>query len=402
MHPWIGLWPSAYAVRAYDVLYALSALCFAAMALRLTRRQGLPAPLAMDLSAAYVLAMTVGATLAYDLVYRQPWSLRAFRLGGVIEGGLYGGPAIALALIVALAASMRWPVSALDMGTVCLALGLTVAKLGCLMHGCCYGRPTGSPWAMVFPPGSYAPAGVPLVPTQALDAALLAATALVLGIAHLRQRARPGWLAVWFVLLFCAGRFVTEFGRDEARSAGLTMAQWALLAGLFGAAGLLGVAPAPWARLAAWLDARSTRRAAPVEPRGPRLLVRAGASAVDAALVAIWAVAAGPLLACVVAGIVFGLAPLAMGATPGMRVFGLRVVAEFGARPRGRALLRGALLPLSVLSLFGCLRPLFDPQRRALHDVLSGTRVVPAAGASRSRSEDADSAPAGMTEVVRG
>jgi len=380
MLPWIRLWPTDYSVGAYGVLYSLSMLVFAVLALRLTRREGRRPALALDLSAVYALAMTVGATLAYDLVHGEPWTLRAFRLGGLIEGGLYGGPGIALGLMLLLVAFLRLPAVALDIGTVCLGLGLTIAKLGCLMHGCCYGKPAGGPFALVFPEGSYAPAGVPLVPTQALDAALLAAAVLACGVAHVRHRVRPGWLAVWFVLLFSAGRFVTEFGRDEARSLGLTTAQWVLLAGLLGAACLLWVAPAPWERLTSRLSARAGQVSAPMEPRGPRPVTRLGAFAIDAAVVAIWAVAAGPLPACLVGGVVFGLVPLAMDATPGMLVMRLRIAAQFGARPRWRALLRGALLPLSVLSLFGIVRPLFDPQRRALHDALSGTRVVLAGG----------------------
>lgn len=66
------------------------------------------------------------------------------------------------------------------------------------------------------------------------------------------------------------------------------------------------------------------------------------------------------------------------GSTPGMLVFGLRVV-----RPDGTpisvlsAVVRAATFPLSV-ALFGLgfLGILFDTKRRALHDFLAGTTVI--------------------------
>jgi uncharacterized RDD family membrane protein YckC len=66
------------------------------------------------------------------------------------------------------------------------------------------------------------------------------------------------------------------------------------------------------------------------------------------------------------------------GRTPGMAVLGLRVV-----RPDGQpasvasAVLRALAFPLSV-ALFGLgfLGILFQPQRRALHDLIAGTAIV--------------------------
>jgi uncharacterized RDD family membrane protein YckC len=66
------------------------------------------------------------------------------------------------------------------------------------------------------------------------------------------------------------------------------------------------------------------------------------------------------------------------GRTPGMAVFGLRVVLVDG-RPAtvGAAILRAATFPLSVALLgLGFLGILFQQQRRALHDLIAGTTVV--------------------------
>ncbi|HEV7757575.1 MAG TPA: RDD family protein [Acidimicrobiales bacterium] len=70
------------------------------------------------------------------------------------------------------------------------------------------------------------------------------------------------------------------------------------------------------------------------------------------------------------------------GRTPGMALFGLRVVRPDGTRASATAaLVRAVTFPLSLL-LFGLgfLGILFHAQRRALHDLLAGTAVVYAFG----------------------
>ncbi len=65
-------------------------------------------------------------------------------------------------------------------------------------------------------------------------------------------------------------------------------------------------------------------------------------------------------------------------ATPGQRLLGLRVADMAGARiGRGRALLRHVAGALSWLTLnIGHALVLLRPDRRALHDLVAGTRVV--------------------------
>ena len=68
----------------------------------------------------------------------------------------------------------------------------------------------------------------------------------------------------------------------------------------------------------------------------------------------------------------------ARGATPGKQLLGLRVVREDGSPVGyGRAFLRRAAQLISALTLgSGYLMVAFHPEKRALHDLLAGTRVV--------------------------
>lgn len=68
----------------------------------------------------------------------------------------------------------------------------------------------------------------------------------------------------------------------------------------------------------------------------------------------------------------------ASGRTPGMAMFGVRVVTDDGTDASGRrAVVRTLALPLSFLFLgLGFTGILLGDRRRALHDVIAGTAVV--------------------------
>ena len=52
-------------------------------------------------------------------------------------------------------------------------LVLSFSRIGCFLAGCCYGIPYSGKFAIVFPQGSLAPAGIPLFPVQPLESVLL-------------------------------------------------------------------------------------------------------------------------------------------------------------------------------------------------------------------------------------
>jgi len=91
-------------------------------------------------------------------------------------------------------------------------------RIGCFLAGCCYGKPTDSILGVVFPAGSYAPAGIALWPTQLFMAAgdFLLAAALLL---YERRRAPGRGLAPVYLFLYGVGRFLIEYFRDDPRGA---------------------------------------------------------------------------------------------------------------------------------------------------------------------------------------
>ncbi len=101
-------------------------------------------------------------------------------------------------------------------------------RFGCLMAGCCEGRPSGVPWAIRFTdPRSQVPQawlGVPLHPTQLYEAAGNALIAAALYRLLKRQEARgarPGVVAAAYFAAYGVMRFFEEYYRGDAVPLGL-------------------------------------------------------------------------------------------------------------------------------------------------------------------------------------
>lgn len=111
-----------------------------------------------------------------------------------------------------------------DLFAVALCAGEAVGRWGCFFGGCCYGRPTGVPWA-VWQHGAFRH------PTQ-VYLSLAALTILTVLVRFERRSPPENSLFYLQGLLYCAARFLIEFWRDSPSAAlGLSAAQWACLAG---------------------------------------------------------------------------------------------------------------------------------------------------------------------------
>ena len=88
----------------------------------------------------------------------------------------YGGLIAAFLVGLWLVRRYRLPVwTTADLYAPGIALGHVIGRLGCLLAGCCYGRPTDVPWGITFTDPVAAanvgtPLGMPLHPTQLYDA----------------------------------------------------------------------------------------------------------------------------------------------------------------------------------------------------------------------------------------
>lgn len=235
MHPIlfrIGDWP----VYSYGVLLALAYLAGLQLAVVRARRAGLDAARVMDLGIYLIIAALVGAKLMlifvdFNYFRSQPRELLSLvRAGGVFYGGLLAALFVGLWLV----RRYRLPAwTTADMIAPGIALGHIVGRFGCLLAGCCYGRPTDVGWAITFTDPVAAvnvgtPLDVPLHPTQLYDAGAEAVILLGLLLTERRGRGFPGRTFWLYMLLYAISRFIVEIYRGDERGmiAGMSTSQF--------------------------------------------------------------------------------------------------------------------------------------------------------------------------------
>jgi phosphatidylglycerol:prolipoprotein diacylglycerol transferase len=159
--------------------------------------------------------MIVGAKALYD-IQRARFDLGALlSIEHYLVGGLWGGllAYLCLSVPVALVLSRRRR-AALDLIALVIPIPWILAKLGCLLNGCCYGRECSVPWAITFPEGAGdTPAGVPLHPTQIYEILVMVVVLAVFKI--LRRKRWEGTMLLWFLILYGLGRAATEVWRGD-------------------------------------------------------------------------------------------------------------------------------------------------------------------------------------------
>lgn len=209
------MWPKIGPIYMYGTMYLVSIIAHFLMTGYLRKRLGVLRRVQISVSVLYMVAMTLGAKLLYD-IHESQFSLRALFSGQhYAEGGLWGGLLAYLILVVPLVFILaRRRAAALDLVALSIPIPWMFTKVGCFFNGCCYGRPCALPWAVTFPEGGPAPPGVPLHPTQLYE--LTAMFCVFLTLWWLRGRARPGTLLLWFVVLYGLARAVTDFWRGDA------------------------------------------------------------------------------------------------------------------------------------------------------------------------------------------
>ena len=96
-----------------------------------------------------------------------------------------------------------------DIAAAGTVFGFAVARLGCFLSGCCYGRPSSLPWAVAFPELSG-----PVHPTQLYESALNFAIFLFL-LRLLKRKRFDGQVLAADAILNSAARFVIEYFRGD-------------------------------------------------------------------------------------------------------------------------------------------------------------------------------------------
>jgi len=212
-------------IYTYGVLLAASYILGLQFAIARAKRWGLDANRVLDLGIWIIVAALVGAKVLlvitdFDDFRASPADVLSLaRSGGVFYGGLISAVAVAFWFIHRHNLPF-W--TTCDAFAPAIALGHVTGRLGCFAAGCCYGKPTTVPWAVVFTnPAAAAnvgtPLGVPLHPTQLYEAGAELLILVVLLATERGGRPFPGRTFWVYMVLYAISRYIIEIFRGDPR-----------------------------------------------------------------------------------------------------------------------------------------------------------------------------------------
>jgi phosphatidylglycerol:prolipoprotein diacylglycerol transferase len=234
-------------IHAYGLAIAVGFAVGIVIAARNARRAGFDPDGVLDLSFLILVAGVLSSRLAYVVVHADRFAGVCRGMGPprdlgriladcaaplrIWEGGLvfYGGALGAALAALRFARKRGWRFARVaDLFAPSLAIGHAVGRLGCLLAGCCFGKPVTGFIGIEFARGSVAfdemMARGRLLPgtlaTPALHATqiyeALGELAIFSALVRARGRVtRPGAIALAYALLYASLRFVVEIFRGD-------------------------------------------------------------------------------------------------------------------------------------------------------------------------------------------
>ncbi len=165
-------------IRSYGVMLAVAFFASVLYVKYVASRDNKPFERFLTIAYIMIFGGIIGARLFYVLFHLEefasnwtasfnPFASHEFGIAGL---NVYGGVIVA---IIGTFVYCRWrkmsTLEVFDYFSPAFVLGLGIARIGCLLNGCCFGTPTGLPWGISFPLGSIPYAvyfDTPLHPSQ--------------------------------------------------------------------------------------------------------------------------------------------------------------------------------------------------------------------------------------------
>jgi len=226
-------------IHTYGLCMAIGFLASWQMAVWLCRRTGQNADRLTALVTWLMLASIIGARIAYVWEHwtaefaDAPLSVLRFDQGGLMfYGGLIGA---ALVLFVYAKVTRSHLFLTTDLILAVVPLGHAFGRIGCFMHGCCYGKMTQTCWGVSFPKGSpawweqayatpplipqTATCSLPVIPTQLIESAANFALFILLFTLYPKKYHARGYITGCYLMSYATLRFCVEFLRGDPRLA---------------------------------------------------------------------------------------------------------------------------------------------------------------------------------------
>ncbi|MDD5449589.1 MAG: prolipoprotein diacylglyceryl transferase [Candidatus Omnitrophica bacterium] len=234
MHPIIGrLGPVT--IYSYGLLVALGFILGTLLASGRAHKFDIPADKIGNLSLIMLISGIIGARLFYIFLNLKDYILNPAEIFMITHGGLvfYGGAIFAfVAAVIYVKLSRLSVLNTGDLLAPYIALGHSIGRIGCLLNGCCFGRPTSGP-GIIFGDG------VIRIPTQIYSSLLLLCLFLILRYLS-DSREFKGQVFFLYLILYSAGRVFIETLRGDNSPVILQLTFSQLISMAIFAAGIAG------------------------------------------------------------------------------------------------------------------------------------------------------------------
>jgi phosphatidylglycerol:prolipoprotein diacylglycerol transferase len=205
-------------IHWYGVMIALAFLAGLWTAARRARRENISSEHIGDVVLWLMVGGILGARIVYVTTYwkdefaGQPLSeIFMIQHGGLVYYGGLIGATIAGIICNRWKKLPFWKTA--DVLAPSIALGNVFGRIGCLLNGCCYGRPTDLPWAIHFP-SDHPTGSLPVHPTEIYDALNNFILYLLLALLF-RRKKFDGEVFATYLVGYAVTRTIMEYFRGD-------------------------------------------------------------------------------------------------------------------------------------------------------------------------------------------
>ena len=212
-------------IHSYGLLLAISFLIGIYWSMFRAQKRGIERNAVMDLSLILVVCAIVGSRFLYVVThlheFKGRWldTFNPFQSTGeigIMGLTMLGGVVLSLIAIVVFCRVKNINFLRLcDVFAPAVGLGIFLTRIGCFLHGCCFGKPCDLPWGVVFPlfsPAGSVMQGITIHPTQIYSS--LYGLAIMFIILLLDRKPRfDGFLLSVFFMLYGIARFFIDYVR---------------------------------------------------------------------------------------------------------------------------------------------------------------------------------------------
>lgn len=206
----------SFTVHGYGLMIAIGVIAAYMMAEYRAKKKNMDPDNVLSLVIWALVSGYIGSKLLFIItilpdVFKDPSILKNIWQGWVVYGGIIGG-VIGIMIMCRVKKLDFWQY--IDLTAPSMALAQGFGRIGCLLAGCCYGRPATSAFAITFHSSAFAPNNIALVPTQIISSGLDFANAFVLLWLD-RKKKCDGQIMALYLMFYSTGRFVLEYFRGD-------------------------------------------------------------------------------------------------------------------------------------------------------------------------------------------